>query len=396
MPEFLNLLRPVFACCGLRPMLQLHLFSSKYLQQSQKIRRMSTPIHDSGYKRLLANRTIFRQLIETFVEEEWVSRLDFDRAERVDKSFVAEHYKETESDIIYKVPLRNSDKELYICILIELQSTVQRFMVLRTLHYKCSFYMDYVLSHKDVRLLKLPAVFPLVLYNGDDKWTAPDKLTELLETEVDLGNYELNFEHFVIAENEFGKDGLLAIRNIVSTLFLAEIHYDLPLLIDELLNLYDHETDRQAVMLFLNWFRQLAAHGRLRESDFAQIEETYVSREEVKSMLVKALERERELIRQEGIEIGKAEGIEEGIEIGKAEGIEEGIEIGKTEGIEIGIEARNRQIVAAMHQNGFDLATIAMILQLPPEEITRLLEALPKPPSAPAQNATGDAEPDNV
>jgi len=155
MPEFLNLLRPVFACCGLRPMLQLHLFSSKYWQQSQKISRMSTPIHDSGYKRLLANRTIFRQLIETFVEEEWVSRLDFDRAERVDKSFVAEHYKETESDIIYKVPFRNSDKELYICILIELQSTVQRFMVLRTLHYKCSFYMDYVLSHKDVRLLKL-------------------------------------------------------------------------------------------------------------------------------------------------------------------------------------------------------------------------------------------------
>jgi len=162
------------------------------------------------------------------------------------------------------------------------------------------------------------------------------------------------------------------VERMSTTLFLAEIHYDLPLLIDELLNLYDQETDRQAVMLFLNWFRQLAAHGRLREADFAQIEETYLSREEVKSMLVKALEREREEAKQEG----KKEGLEEG----KKEGLEEG----KKEGIELGIEARNRQVVAAMYQNGFDLPTIATILQLAPAEVTRLLQA---PPAMPAPHS---------
>ncbi len=46
-------------------------------------------IHDSGYKILFSNRTIFRQLIQTFVEEEWVQRLDFDQAIRLDKSFVS-------------------------------------------------------------------------------------------------------------------------------------------------------------------------------------------------------------------------------------------------------------------------------------------------------------------
>ena len=44
-------------------------------------------IHDSGYKKLFENRTIFRQLVQTFVEEEWVQELDFERAERIDKSF---------------------------------------------------------------------------------------------------------------------------------------------------------------------------------------------------------------------------------------------------------------------------------------------------------------------
>jgi hypothetical protein len=322
---------------------------------------MTTTIHDSGYKRLFSNKTIFRQLFETFVEEEWVPKLDFERAERLDKSFVSEHYKDTEADIIYKVPLRDTETVMYLCLLIEFQSTVQRFMVLRSLQYKCNFYMDFVLSNKDVRGLMLPAMFQLVLYNGDDRWTAPDNIAQLIETEVDLGQYGLHFEHLVIAENAYGKEWLAKIDNIIATLFLAEAYYDLPLILEKLLNLYDTEPDRQALMLFINWFRQLAAHGRLKSADFAQIEEQDLTREEVKSMLVKALERERETIRQEGIDIGK----KEGIDIGK----KEGIDIGKKEGI----EERNRQIVQAMISNGFPLSTIAQLLDLPLPEVERLL-----------------------
>ncbi|MCX6045826.1 MAG: Rpn family recombination-promoting nuclease/putative transposase [Chloroflexi bacterium] len=314
---------------------------------------MTATIHDSGYKRLFSNKTIFRQLIETFVEEVWVSRLDFDRGERLDKSFVSEHYKETEADIIYKVPLRDSDKVIYLCLLIEFQSDVQRFMVLRSLHYRCNFYMDFVLSNKNVRGLLLPAMFQLVLYNGDEKWTAPTNLDQLIESEIDLGSYGLHFEHLVIAENAYGKEWLAKVDNIITTLFLAEAHYDLPLLMEKLLSLYDTEPDRQAVMLFVNWFRQLAAHGRLKNTDFAQIEEQYLTREEVKSMLVRALEREREIVRQEGIDIGK----KEGIDIGKQAGIEE----------------RNHQIAQAMVANGFDLATIAQVLALALPEVERLL-----------------------
>ena len=302
---------------------------------------MTAKLNDSGYKRLFSNRTIFRQLIQTFVEEEWVSRLDFERAERLDKSFVSDHYKETEADIIYKVPLRDSDKVIYLCLLIEFQSDVQRFMVLRSLQYRCNFYMDFVQSNKNVRGLLLPAMFQLVLYNGDERWTAPNNIDQLIENEVDLGTYGLHFEHLVIAENAYGKEWLAKVDNIITTLFLAEAHYDLPMLMEKLLNLYDTEPDRQAVMLFVNWFRQLAAHGRLKSTDFAQIEEQYLTREEVKSMLVKALERERESFRQEG----------------KKEGIAE----------------RNRQVAQSMVANGFALPTIAQLLDLPVSTVEELL-----------------------
>lgn len=68
-------------------------------------------IHDKGYKKLFSNKVIFRQLMETFVHEDWVKDLDFDSCETLNKSFISSHYKETESDIIYKIRLR--DKEVY-------------------------------------------------------------------------------------------------------------------------------------------------------------------------------------------------------------------------------------------------------------------------------------------
>ena len=134
-------------------------------------------IHDSGYKKLFSNRTIFRQLLETFVNQEWVHSLDFDKCEPLDKSFISEHYKETESDLIYKIQFH--DREVYIYILIEFQSTVDPFMALRVLNYITNFYMDFLVNNKSVK--KLPAVFPIVLYNGEARWTAPVNLSELIE-----------------------------------------------------------------------------------------------------------------------------------------------------------------------------------------------------------------------
>ena len=183
-------------------------------------------IHDSGYKKLFSNRTIFRQLLETFVNQEWVHSLDFDTCEPLDKSFISEHYKETESDLIYKIQFH--DREVYIYILIEFQSTIEPFMALRVLNYITNFYMDFLVNNRDVK--KLPAVFPIVLYNGEAPWTAPVNLSALIEQMPPLGRFTLDFEYFLIAENAYSQEALLKIRNIVSTLFLAESHYDLGVL----------------------------------------------------------------------------------------------------------------------------------------------------------------------
>ena len=112
-------------------------------------------VHDSGYKKLFSNHTIFRQLIETFVEEPWVKELDFSEAETLDKSFVADHYKATESDLIYRIKLQGRD--VYIYLLLEFQSSVDRFMAVRVAYYTLAFYMDYIANNTAIE--KLPPFF---------------------------------------------------------------------------------------------------------------------------------------------------------------------------------------------------------------------------------------------
>lgn len=214
----------------------------------------------------------------------------------MDKSFVSDQYKKTESDIIYKLKIK--DKEIYIFILIEFQSTVERFMALRILNYITNFYMDYVQSNKGVK--KLPAIFPILLYNGDATWKAPVRLTDLIEDNKRLGKFAINFEYFKIAENEYSKEDLLKIKNIVSTLFLAESYYDIELLKEQFLTIFDKESDKEAISLFLNWFKQLSEHGKIEKVDYKSLEKIYTNNEEVRAMLITALEKERKQLIQKG------------------------------------------------------------------------------------------------
>ena len=192
-------------------------------------------------------------------------------------------------------------------------------MALRVLNYITNFYMDYIANHKQIK--KLPAVFPIVLYNGEDRWTAPINLSDLIEQTPSLGAFRLAFQYFLIAENQYSQQALLKIRNIVSTLFLAESHYDVDVLEAELLNLFSSETDRGAVSLFLNWFKQLALHGRIASEDNESLETIYRNEEEVRTMLITALEKEKQQIYHNGHVEGKREGTprrQEGRETSKA------------------------------------------------------------------------------
>jgi predicted transposase/invertase (TIGR01784 family) len=196
----------------------------------------------------------------------------------------------------------------------------------------------------------LPPVFPILLYSGDSKWSAPSAIAELIDGHNYLGRYAVSFEYFKIAENEYPKKVLLKIKNIVSTLFLAEAHYDVDLLIKELLALFDREKDKAAVSLLINWFAQLRRHERIPEKDYAKLERVYENKQEAQQMLITAIRKEKQSIFDKGKRKGKREGKRED----------------------------QIQVARKMLAKGFEVALIAEITGLADEEIIKLKQTVEK------------------
>jgi hypothetical protein len=326
-------------------------------------------IHDSGYKLLFSYLLFFQQLVETFVEEPWVKRLDFSRAVRLDKSFVSAAYEQSEADLLYQVPLKGSQQAIYFYLLIEFQSTVPRLMALRVGQYLLHAQAELQRIRNQVTVL--PQIFPLVLYNGKERWTAPTRLRELVEEVVEVGEYGIDLRYLAIIENEYSLERLLKEANLVATLFLAEAHYDRERIIQQLVRLYE-QSEPRAVSALANWFRQMIVHKRIPSEDWHWLERTYRSKEELQTMIVEAIRQAEEEIarksKDEGIRIGK----DEGIRIGKDEGRHE----------------RDRQHVQRMHGQGYAAPLIAEVLGLSEAEVHGLLrEANTNTPPAQAGEA---------
>jgi predicted transposase/invertase (TIGR01784 family) len=158
--------------------------------------------HDYGYKNLFSHPQVLKELLTSCVREPWIRQLDFSQAITIDKSFITSRQKRLESDLIWRIPLI-SGSELYLYILIEFQSTVDHFMALRMLRYLLEFYSS--LLKQDPKRRTLPSVFPILLYNGEARWTAPQNLVDLIENPISL-DFIPQFHYFKIAENEFIKN----------------------------------------------------------------------------------------------------------------------------------------------------------------------------------------------
>lgn len=252
--------------------------------------------HDSGYKMLFSSHEMVRQLLTSFVDEAWIHELEFSTLERIDKSFVSDKFEERESDIIYKAGFRGND--IYIFILMEFQSTVDRFMALRMLRYIVELYEYLVRNHK---VKKLPAVFPVMLYNGEKKWTAHEELNNLIEGSIP-GQYIPSFRYYRIAENEFDREFLMKLNNAVAALFYTENCQgrDLQYKIDDIAALIHNERPEE-LSGFTNWFRYMF-------KDRPELVEIIQEVKEVKDMLRTSLKKYSKELIQEGIEKGIEKG----------------------------------------------------------------------------------------
>ena len=228
------------------------------------------------------------------MQEKFVRYLDFDSLQRVNKNFVTEEYKEKESDIIWKIDFKN--KPLYIFILIEFQSTVDYSMPLRFLRYITEFYQSF---YGKTESGKLPAVFPVLLYNGEARWTVPWSIEDMIEPNIP-GKYIPKFHYYRVLENEIPKSSLVKIKNALAAVFYTETSSSEELQdeMDRLIELIRDE-DMEVVQEFTRWlnnFLSTMMGEEAREGIVKKIESVM----EVKFMLETKWKEYRERLREEG------------------------------------------------------------------------------------------------
>jgi len=188
--------------------------------------------------------------------------------------------------------IRYKDSTVYIFVLIEFQRKVDHCMALRFLRYLCEFYQALEREgHAGKRGREgghggtLPAVFPLLVYSGSRRWTAPVSMRDLIDSRSGIPEHYLpHFDYCVIDENDYSPERLGQIKNTVSALFLAEkTPEDRLSEIDRILySLVKDEEPGAARELFL-WLRNVLGDDRhLAEElpELAGIEEEHAMLEE--------------------------------------------------------------------------------------------------------------------
>ena len=98
--------------------------------------------HDTGYKLLFSDPLMVRDLLLGFVDDPWLARLDFSTLELVNSHYVSEDLRNRADDVVWRV--RADERWVYLYLLIEFQSSVDRFMALRMLVYVGLLYQDLV------------------------------------------------------------------------------------------------------------------------------------------------------------------------------------------------------------------------------------------------------------
>ncbi len=135
---------------------------------------------DRIYHRLFDHPEMVAQLLREFVAGPWLDDLDLDSMTRENAKFHAATGDRREGDMVWRIPRRDGGGETYLMLLLEFQSTSDRWMALRVLVYASLLWQHLVNEKRLPPDGRLPPILPVVLYNGDRRWAAPLTLHDLV------------------------------------------------------------------------------------------------------------------------------------------------------------------------------------------------------------------------
>jgi len=257
--------------------------------------------HDSSYKFLFSTPELVRDLIIGFVPDEWLHSLDYATLEKVPGSYVTEDFRNRADDIVWRVKV--GGEWVYLYLLIEFQSSVDKYMALRMMVYVGLLYQDLIKRGEVLADGRLPPVLPIVLYNGTPRWSAVTDVFDLIPPVPGLvEQFKPKLKYLLIDENAYTESELSSLKNLVAAVFRIE-HPATPETISRLVGLLaDWLSDRPDLRrMFALWIRATL----MRKPEYRIVLPQIDDLQEISVMLAERLEEWAHGYKAEGIQEGR-------------------------------------------------------------------------------------------
>jgi len=288
--------------------------------------------HDPAYKQFFSTPEMVASLLQDFVTEDFIRELDFSTLEQCSGSYVTDDLRERHDDIVWR--LRWKDSWCYLYLLLEFQRNTDPWMAVRILAYTALLWQDLIKSGAVTAGQTLPPVLPVVIYNGGRKWTAARDVTELLPPlSGSLLRYQPKQKYFLLDESQVPAEKLQTggLATQLVRLERGATLDDIRAVVKELAEQLQGPEYLQLRRVFSAWLGRIL----FKRAGIAQHIPEFQDLQEVDAMLEERAAQWKDEFIQQGVLLGRAEGIAEGWAGGIAEGRAEGLTEGKVQGIRL-------------------------------------------------------------
>jgi hypothetical protein len=252
------------------------------------------------------------ELLREFLAGPWLDDLYLDGMTRESATFHAATGDRREGDMIWRIPRRDGG-DTYLMLLLEFQSTSDRWMALRVLVYAGLLWQHLVNEKRLPPDGRLPPILPVVLYNGDPRWAAPLALAELVGLSGDspLWQWQPAMRYQIVDEGAFPEDDLAGRDALLALLFRLESSPDpaqVVVLTDAVLAWFRRHPGFERVRpVFVDMLGALLAPGVRVPDELLEIRNMLATRAEAwEQKLQEGEQRAEQKGRQEGRQEGEA------------------------------------------------------------------------------------------
>jgi predicted transposase YdaD len=180
--------------------------------------------HDLMVRAVLSDVTEAISFLQAHVSEEVSQGLNWSTLRLVEGSFVDEDLRGSEADLLYEIARVSDQETVWLYVLLEHQSTPDRWMRFRLLKYCCRIWEMQLAERPMPRALR--PIVPLVLYQGERIWAYSTEFADLFAEAVRAWPGVPRFAHGLIDQSGLQPDEVQGERNtqLMQLLLLAAAH----------------------------------------------------------------------------------------------------------------------------------------------------------------------------